>query len=68
MSWMKTAAAELLGLFVDDGVFALAILALILGVGLLLPRLGLPPGLGGPLLAIGLAVALLASVLRAARR
>ncbi len=68
MSWMKTAVAELLGLFVDDGIFALAVLAWILGVGLLLPHLGLPPGLGGPLLAIGLAAALLASVLRAARR
>ena len=42
MTWLKAIAAELLGLFVDDGLFALAILAWIVGVGFILPRLGLP--------------------------
>ena len=68
MTWLKAIAAELLGLFVDDGIFALAILAWIVGVGFLLPRLGLPLGLGGPILAIGIALTLVASARRTARR
>ncbi len=65
MTWIATIARKLLGLFVDDGSFALAILAWLLLAGLALPRLGLGAGWQGPVLFAGLAVIL---VLGAARR
>ncbi|HTI03158.1 MAG TPA: hypothetical protein VL752_19595 [Acidisoma sp.] len=59
---------ETWALFVDDGVFAGAILAwLVLGL-IGLPRAGLPPWLPGPLLFAGLAVILVAGALRACRK
>jgi hypothetical protein len=68
MPWIKTIAAEIYGLFVDDGSFALAILAWLLAAWLLLPRLGLPSALGGPILFAGLAAILVESALRRARK
>ncbi|GAC1346843.1 MAG: hypothetical protein NVSMB18_30160 [Acetobacteraceae bacterium] len=67
MSWVKTALSELLGLFVDDGSFALAIVGWLLVAGLVLPRLGLSAGWAGLILFAGLAAILVESALRRAR-
>ena len=67
MSWLKTIWRELVGLFVDDGSLAVAVLAWLLVSGLLLPRLGLPPAWPPLVLAVGLLAILAESVLRAAR-
>jgi len=65
---VKRALQELLGLFVDDGALAAAILVWLALVALLLPHLGLPPaGRAGALFA-GLALSLLLTCLRRARR
>ena len=68
MRWLRSIASELLGLFVDDWHDALAILVWLAAGWLLLPRLGLPGALPPVLLFAGLAVILLASALRRARR
>ena len=65
---IKTVLAEVLGLFVDDGTFALSILAWLGLAWIALPRL---PELGpwaGALLFAGLAGILVESALRRARR
>jgi len=68
MAWLKTILHEAYGLFVDDGSFAVAIL-LWLGINWqVLPRLGLPSAWGGPILFAGLALILLESAARRARR
>jgi hypothetical protein len=59
--------AELYGLFVDDGRFALAILAWIGFVWKILPWLGLAPWAAGPALFAGLAVILFEGAWRRAR-
>jgi hypothetical protein len=68
MAWLRTIAAEMLGLFVDDGPFAAAILVWIALAWLVLPRLGLPETAKGPILFAGLASLLMGSALRAVRR
>jgi hypothetical protein len=68
MSWLGAALRELFALFVDDVGFSAALLAWVLLATLLLPRLGLARGWGGPLLFAGCAAALLVSARRAARR
>ena len=68
MRRIRTVACEIYRLFVDDGSFALAILAWLLAAGLLLPRLGLPAAAGGPILFAGLAAILVESAWRRARR
>lgn len=68
MAWLKTILHEGYGLFVDDGSFAVAIL---LWLGLnwqIVPRLGLAPETRGLLLFAGLALILVESALRRARR
>ncbi len=65
MGWIKAAAAELLGLFVDDAGFALAILAWI-GISHLLLRL--VPAWIPLILFLGLALILIESALRRARQ
>ncbi len=68
MFWIVTAAREVLGLFVDDGAFAAAILACLGLAWLVLPRV---PALGpwaGALLFAGLAGVLVASAVRRATR
>jgi hypothetical protein len=68
MAALKTIAVEILGLFIDDGSFALSILAWLGLAWLVLPRL---PGLGawaGALLFAGLAALLVESAVRRARR
>ncbi len=68
MAWLRTTAAEVLGLFVDDGPFAAAILIWIGAAWLVLPRLGLPGAAQAPILFAGLASLLMGSALRAVRR
>ncbi len=68
MTWLKTVWSEFIGLFVDDGSFAVAILAWLVASWLLLPRLGLAPAWPPAILFAGLAVILVESALRRARR
>lgn len=68
MTWLKTIAREIVGLFVEDGSFAVAIVVWLVLVGLILPRL---PDLGAwhaVILFVGLIAILVESVLRSARR
>ena len=65
MTWLKTIWSEFIGLFVDDGSLAVAVLAV---AWLLLPRLPLPPALPPAILFVGLALILVESVLRRARQ
>ena len=67
MPWLKTIANELFGLFVDDGTFAITILAWLALAWLTLPHLPLPPTAKGPILFLGLAAILLESATRRAR-
>jgi hypothetical protein len=59
---------ELWGLFVDDGVFAGAIVVWLAAGWRVLPRLGLPGPLPGVVLFAGLAAILVFGALRAARK
>lgn len=68
MSGLKVVWSEFIGLFVDDGSFAAAILAWLVACGLLLPRLGLGPTWPPVILFLGLAVVLAESAVRRARR
>jgi hypothetical protein len=68
MSVLRLIRDEVWGLFVDDGVFAGAIVVWLLVGWWLLPRLGLPRGLPAILLFAGLAAILVLSASRAARR
>ncbi len=67
MTWLRTAAAETVGLFVDDGSFALAILLWLATCWLLLPRLGLPALWPPAILFAGLVLILVESAARRAR-
>jgi hypothetical protein len=67
MHWIKTIAAEMLSLFVDDVRFAVAIVAWVVLVRVLAP---LFPGQAiaeGPVLFVGLALILVESAARRAR-
>jgi len=68
VTWLKTAWSEFIGLFVDDGSLAVAVLAWLAAAWLLLPRLPLPPALLPVILFAGLALILVESALRGARR
>lgn len=68
MRWIKSVAREVWGLFVDDGSFAAAILAWVVLAGLGLPRVAAAARWTGPALFAGLAVILIESVVRFARR
>ena len=68
MNWLKGIASELIGLFVDDGRFALSIVVWLLICGLLLPRLDLPSALSPVVLFIGVALKLAQSALARAGR
>jgi hypothetical protein len=67
MSALKTILYEILGLFVDDGAFALAILLWLALVWLLIRPLQLPIP-AGIVLFLGLAAILVESVTRFARK
>ncbi len=68
MRWLNAIAAELFGLFVDDGAFAIAILVWLGALWLVLPRLAIPAAWSGILLFAGLAVILVESAIRRSRR
>lgn len=68
MGWIKTIWAEFIGLFVDDGSLAVAVLVWLAVCWLLLPRLGLPSGWPPALLFIGLVLILAESAMRRARQ
>jgi hypothetical protein len=67
MRWLGMAWSEFIGLFVDDGSFAIAILAWLLVAWLALPRLPLPPAWPPIILFAGLAVILVESAVRRSR-
>ena len=68
MSWLKSIAQEIFGLFVDDGSFAIAVLFWLAVVILVLPRFAPGARWEGPTFFVGLAVILVESVLRFSRR
>jgi hypothetical protein len=68
MRWIRTVADEIFGLFVDDGSFAVAILAWVLVVFVAVSRIGVAPALGAPGLFLGLAAIFVESVARRSRR
>lgn len=68
MRWLKTIVAEIFGLFVDDGAFALAIIVWLGAVWLVLPRLNVPTAWGGAILFAGLALILVESATRRSRQ
>ncbi len=67
MQWLKTILRELLGLFVDDGSFALAIVAWLGIAWLVLPRLTAGTAWGGIVLFAGLVLLLAESAWRSSR-
>jgi hypothetical protein len=67
MGALKSLLAQILGLFVDDGAFAAAIVTWLAFVSLLVPRLHLARKWGGVILFGGIAVILIAGTLRKAR-
>jgi hypothetical protein len=66
MSWLKTIILEIYGLFVDDGTYALAIVAWLAIAALVLPRLEFPASADAVILFAGLLLILLESTLRRA--
>ena len=68
MSALRKIPRELFGLFVDDGSFALTILAWVALLTLPFARTGWLPAWRGPILFVGLAFILAASAVRYARR
>jgi len=60
--------AELVGLFVDDEFLAIAIVALVIGIGVLRDVDIIDPVIGGAGLVIGLPAILVAGVIRTLRR
>jgi len=68
MTWILAAARELLGLFVDDGSLALAVLAWIAVAVLAFPALPIDGGWLAVALFVGIALILVENLLRAARR
>ena len=67
MQLLRATAAELVGLFIDDGSLVVAVLVWVLAVAIALRVDILNPVIGAALLAIGLAVLLIENVVRAAR-
>ncbi|MFK2877634.1 hypothetical protein [Rhodanobacter hydrolyticus] len=67
MSWLRTIASELWGLFVDDGRYAFTIVAWLLLAWLVLPLLQLGDDWNALVFAAGLLAILAESVLRRAR-
>ncbi len=67
MHWIRNIAREVFGLFVDDGSFAIAVLAWIAVVWFVLVRIKAPMP-GGIILFLGLGFILVESVSRFSRR
>lgn len=68
MRWIRTTLREIFGLFVEDGSFAIAILAWLGIVWLLVPHLGIVSPWSGVILFVGLASILVENALRYAAR
>ncbi|MEO6137667.1 MAG: hypothetical protein ABIP11_03240 [Luteimonas sp.] len=68
MTWLRKIVAELFGLFVDDGSFAIAILVWLGVLWLALPHLPINNTWRAIILFAGLAIILVESVLRRARQ
>ena len=68
MRWLESIAREVVGLFVEDGRLAVAILAWLALSVMVLPRFGPRTRMAGPALFAGLAAILVVSVLRYGRR
>ena len=68
MGWIKTIWAEFIGLFVDDGNLAVAVLLWLGACWLLLPRLGLPSAWPPVILFVGLTLILAESAMRRASK
>lgn len=68
MAWFNTALREILGLFVDDGPYALAIVIWVGVTWVALPRFAIGPEWHGVILFAGLASILLASAWRRSRQ
>ena len=68
MHWLKTVLREILGLFVDEWSFALAILLWLAIVWITLTHLHLHAAAAGIILFAGLALILIESALRFARK
>ena len=68
MQWLKSIGREVLGLFVDDGSFAIAILVWVAFAVFVLARVAGHASWTGPALFSGLAFILIGSALRFARR
>jgi len=68
MTLIATIAKELIGLFVDDGSLAVAVLAWVGVISALVTLTGLNATLAGGLLFAGLIVVLIENVLRRAQR
>ena len=68
MRWLKSIAREVFGLFVDDGSFAVAILVWVVLAGCGAAAVAPAARWTGPALFAGLALILIESVLRFARR
>lgn len=67
MKWLKTILHEILGLFVDDASFALAILLWLILVKTLTPHLGISTRWTGVILFTGLTLILAESTIRYAK-
>ncbi len=68
MNFLRIAADELIGMFIDDGSLALWSVVLIAIVSVAVLWLGFPALWGGVLLVVGCVAILTTSVMRAARR
>jgi hypothetical protein len=68
MKWAQNILREIYGLFVDDGNFALAILVWLILMRWLTSRSVVAPAAAGIILFAGLALILIESILRYARR
>jgi hypothetical protein len=68
MRWLKSVAREILGLFVDDAGFAIAILIWLAFAVAVLPRLAPAARWPAPALFAGLALILIESTLRYSRK
>ncbi len=67
MKWILAAARELVGLFVDDGSLAIAVLAWLVVAALAFPALPIDRGWLAVALFAGIALILVENLLRAAR-
>ena len=67
MTWLRDIVREILGLFVEDGSFAIAILLWLAVAWILLPRLRLAAPWRGPVLFGGLGLILIVSAIRYSR-